>query len=121
MKIVSGIIMLIGAFFTIIEFVASESAPQQAASVVFVVGAYVTGRALENFVSKEEKTIQIASTGNLNESALIRSYKRDAEFVKVQYKSEEPKMISRMEWAGILDDKRDSDYTIIDYYKRPNN
>lgn len=48
-KTVSGIIMLIGAFITINELMSSESAPQQAASVVYVVGAYITGRALENF------------------------------------------------------------------------
>jgi len=48
MKIVSGILMLVGSSLTMLMLIGADSAPQQAASVVYVVGAYVTGRALEN-------------------------------------------------------------------------
>ena len=52
MKKLSGTIMLLGAAMTVIALVVASSAIQEAASAVFVIGAYVTGRALENF-SKE--------------------------------------------------------------------
>jgi len=51
MRILSGIIMLIGALITFVTLMESETVMQQASSVVYVVGAYVTGRALENFAA----------------------------------------------------------------------
>ena len=49
MKIVSGIIMLIGLFFGGVSFIFANSAPQQAVALVPIVGCYVAGRMLENF------------------------------------------------------------------------
>ena len=57
MKIVSAIIMLIGLIDGLIILIQAESAPQQAISLVPIIGAYVLGRALENFVNKDEEVI----------------------------------------------------------------
>lgn len=49
MKIISGIIMIIGVIIGFGEFSSAGSAPQQAASIFYPVAFYVFARALENF------------------------------------------------------------------------
>jgi CBS domain containing-hemolysin-like protein len=49
MKIVTGMLMILGALFSLLMFVMAESAPQQAAAAAPVVIAYVFARGLDNF------------------------------------------------------------------------
>ncbi len=59
MKVVSSIIMLIGLFLGFIFLISAKSAPQEAISLVPIVGAYVLGRALENFSNKDDEVVAL--------------------------------------------------------------
>lgn len=117
MKIFSGIIMLIGAFVTLMEFMGSETAIQQAASVVYVVGAYVTGRALENFaVGKKEQPEQT------NRSAVTTGKGKvtvdNYTHIIIKHAKDEPYTISKEEWLKIKKNNDIDDYEVIELIKK---
>ncbi len=118
MRTFTGVIMLISVFFGTVIFFSAESAAQEVVALVPIVASYVFGRALENFTEYNKD----GSGSNINNenhfsSKLIATTGSDFEFVKVQGKGDVPKVISRMEWGGILDDNRGNDYTVFEYYK----
>jgi len=124
MKIVSGIIMLIGAFITAMEFLSSTTSPQQAASVVYVVGAYVTGRALENFVSNSAKTEETQETvasqqhiEEMNEPNQVVSIELPDEYdtITIKHINGKPETISRKQWHTIISKHGDENYIVLDY------
>lgn len=128
MKIFSGIIMLIGAFFTLMEFMGSETAIQQAASVVYVVGAYVTGRALENFMPEPTKEV-VVKTEAIEEtpksSSLIKptltesqiSIKLPEEYTTVEIKHihGQPEIVSRKQYENLIDKFGIHTYIVLGY------
>ena len=59
MKIVSALIMIIGLGIGFMFLISAKSAPQEAISLVPIIGAYVLGRALENFVNNDEEIVAL--------------------------------------------------------------
>jgi len=128
MKIFSGIIMLIGAFFTLMDFIGADTAIQQAASVVYVVGAYVTGRALENFMPESShevvvKTETITKTPETKSTSILimeeqpKSIKLPNEYTQVEVKHiyGKPETVTRKQYENLINKYGVHSYIVLGY------
>lgn len=110
MRTFTGIIMLISVFIGTVIFFAAESAAQEVVALVPIVASYVFGRALENFT-------EYNSNKKESETKFEDATTSDYDHIQVETKEGNRKIISRLEWAGIIESNRKDDYTAIKYYK----
>ena len=91
MKIVSAIIMIIGLLLGFGTMTMSTSAPQQLTSLIPIIGAYVLGRALENFNDKNDTIIKLlnqikgksnSKNDNIKNNTSLKTEKKEMEFIK---------------------------------------
>jgi hypothetical protein len=120
MKILSGIIMLLGALMTIFTFNTSDTVMQQSASITYAVVAYIIGRALENFspnphpvVKTEEKKVNNV----LKEESKQKSVQLPGEYESVQIKhiKGEATIVTRKQWEKIKNKHGEENYIVLGY------
>jgi len=115
MKIFSGIIMLIGALITFIELIGSTTVMQQAASLAYVVGAYVTGRALENFIPANKANTEQNNKRTTNEKQ--KTTTDNYTHITIRRGNNEPKTVTREQWLEIKKKPEIDDYVVLELIK----
>ena len=99
MKIASGVLMLIGIFYGIIILVFADSAPQQIVSLVPIIGGYVLGRALENFMHTDHEILRILSKLleiKTKETSENEEIDKEPDFETESVAEDDVKILSRM-------------------------
>ncbi len=119
--------MLLGALFTLMAFIGSDTVMQEAASVVFVIGAYVTGRALENFMPETSKEVVVKNvTSTESHKTTIKPKIVDAPqksiklpkeytFVEIKHIHGKPERVTRKQFENLINKYGSASYVVLGY------